>query len=97
MLHEDGIFKCYYAVINDWKIIHNVPYPIYNIWYTTSPHGENWVRQDEQAGLYKSESGWDSEMACYPVKLTSKEKTYLFYNGNGMGKTGVGYARLIEN
>lgn len=153
VLHEDGIFKCYYAVINDWKIIHNVPYPIYNIWYTTStdgihfsredthlcvdvqgseyrigrpkvyrtqkgyemyytrdlvpkdyvvgyatsPDGENWVRQDEQAGIYKSESGWDSEMACYPVKLTSKEKTYLFYNGNGMGKTGVGYARLIEN
>ena len=35
-------------------------------------------------------------MACYPVKLKYKDKTYLFYNGNGMGKTGVGYAELGE-
>lgn len=148
VFRENGIFKCYYAVINDWKIINDIPYPIYNIWYTTSKDGihferedtclcvdvegneyrigrpkvyrtengyemfytrdmvpkdyivgyatsvdgKNWVRQDEKAGLLKSEIGWDSEMACYPVKVSLPEVEYLFYNGNGMGKTGVGYA-----
>jgi len=148
VLYDEGIFKCYYAVIDDWKVINNIPYPIYNIWYTTSEDGIHfsreddclcvdvegdeyrigrpkvyktddgyemyytrdlvskeylvgyatskdgihWVRQDEKARLLKSEEGWDSEMACYPVKLKTNENTYLFYNGNGMGKTGVGYA-----
>lgn len=150
VIAEQEIFKCYYAVINDWKIINNIPYPVYNIWYTTSKDGihfekedtclcvdvegneyrigrpkvyryqegyemyytrdmipkdyivgyatsidgKNWTRQDEKAGLVKSEKGWDSEMACYPVKLSLSNKDYLFYNGNGMGKTGVGYAVL---
>ena len=33
-------------------------------------------------------------MAGYPVKLSTDSGDYLFYNGNGMGKTGVGYATL---
>lgn len=64
--------------------------------YATSKDGLNWNREDEKLGLDKSDNGFDSEMACYPVKLAYKGRTYLFYNGNGMGKTGVGYAELIE-
>lgn len=149
VLNENNIFKCYYAVINDWKIINNIPYPIYNIWYTTSrdgihfsqedtclcvdvegdeyrigrpkvyttetgyemyytrdmvpkdyvvgyatsKDGINWIRDDKKAGLEKSQYGWDSKMACYPVKLLLSDGEYMFYNGNGMGKTGVGYAK----
>ena len=152
VLYEAGIFKIYYAIINDWKIIDGVPYPIYDIWYTeskdgihipakddclcittneeeyrigrpkvykttegyemfytrdfiskeyvigyaTSEDGVHWQRKDDckRMKLRKSPSGWDSEMACYPVKLDCKDKTYIFYNGNGMGATGVGYAEL---
>lgn len=148
VLYENGIFKCYYAVINGWKTIGGIPYPIYDIWYTTStdgihfPHqdtclcvsvqgneyrigrpkvyptadgyemyytrdliskeylvgyatsrdGTSWTRQDDAFHLEKSPVGWDSEMICYPVKLSLPHADYLFYNGNGMGKTGVGYA-----
>jgi len=67
----------------------------YIIGYAVSEDGVNWVRKDEAAGICKSSSGWDSEMACYPVKLSTAGKEYLFYSGNGMGKTGVGYAELI--
>lgn len=150
VLYENNIFKCYYAVINDWKIINNTPYPVYNIWYTASKDGihfpnlddclcidtddqeyrigrpkvyktENgyemfytrdlvtkeyiagyavskdgieWNRKDCLLNLHCSQTGWDSEMACYPVKLETEEKSFLFYNGNGMGKTGVGYAEM---
>ena len=153
ILKEEVYFRCYYAVINDWKIINNIAYPVYNIWHTksedgihfanedtclcidvqgqeyrigrpkvyktssgyemyytsdliskeyivgyaTSTDGEKWIREDKKAGLVKSFAGWDSEMACYPVKLATEEAQYLFYNGNGMGRTGVGYARLIND
>lgn len=59
-----------------------------------SRDGIHWNRKDEESGLVKSESGWDSEMACYPVEIETKYGTYLFYDGNGMGATGFGYAEL---
>ena len=152
VLHEQDLFRCYYAVIDGWKYINDTPYPIYNIWYTESKDGIhfsreddrlcvdvtgdeyrigrpkvypaengyemyytrdlvskdyivgyaryadgiNWSRRDQEAGLCRSDSGWDSEMACYPVKLKTDNSTWLFYNGKGMGKTGVGYAELTE-
>lgn len=63
--------------------------------FATSEDGIHWTRKDKQGGLVKSEEGWDSEMACYPVELETKYGTYLFYDGNGMGATGFGYAKLI--
>lgn len=152
VLYENGVFRCWYAVINDWKVIGGIPYPVYNIWYTesadgihfpqedkvlcvdvkdneyrigrpkvyktekgyemfytrdlltkeylagyaVSEDGIHWERKDGAFVLEKSVMGWDSEMACYPVKCQTLEKTYIFYNGNGMGKTGVGYAALTE-
>ena len=148
VLFENNIFKIYYAVINDWKTINGIPYPVYNIWYTessdgvhipanddclcvdcneneyrigrpkvyhinneyrmyytrdfitkeykigyaVSKDGKKWTRKDNLVGIDKSEVGWDSQMACYPVIVEYKDKEYMFYNGNGMGKTGVGYA-----
>lgn len=66
----------------------------YVVGYATSNDGIHWERKDELAGLYRSENGWDSEMACYPAMIVVGNQRYMFYNGNGMGKTGVGYAIL---
>jgi hypothetical protein len=69
----------------------------YGIAYFESKNGINWERMDDKLqGLEKSESGWDSEMTCYPTLLNYKDKTYCFYNGNNMGATGFGYAELIK-
>lgn len=62
--------------------------------YATSRNGIEWERKDDCAGLYKSSTGWDSEMLCYPVEIETKYGNYIFYSGNGMGFTGVGYAVL---
>ena len=62
-----------------------------------SNDGIHWIRKDEEAGLTKSESGWDSEMACYPVQIETKYGVYLFYAGNGMGAGGFGYAVLKQD
>ena len=65
--------------------------------YAESKDGINWVRMDDRCGLTKSDSGWDSEMACYPDIVHAHGKSYAFYNGNDYGQTGVGYAELLED
>ncbi len=64
----------------------------YLVGYATSPNGIDWERKDEKFPLKKSDKGWDSEMLCYPVLHKYKDKNYMFYSGNDMGRTGVGYA-----
>jgi hypothetical protein len=65
----------------------------YALGYAQSQDGLVWTRDDNQAGITPSPNGWDSEMVCYPDVLMTPHGDYLFYNGNGYGKTGFGYAR----
>ncbi|WP_413711026.1 hypothetical protein [Rhizobium sp. Rhizsp82] len=45
-----------------------------------------------------TKGAWDDEMTCYPARIdTPQGESYLFYNGNGMGRTGLGVARWIES
>lgn len=64
----------------------------YRIGYAESLDGIHWARKDEQAGIDLSEEGWDSEMIAYPHVIPHKDELYLFYNGNGFGQSGFGYA-----
>ncbi len=67
----------------------------YKAGYATSSDGKNWERKDHVGRLDISTSGFDSQMACYPVVTETKYGTYMFYAGNDMGKTGFGYAELM--
>jgi hypothetical protein len=42
-----------------------------------------------------SESEWENEMVEYPYLINHKNNTYMFYNGNAFGRTGIGLARLF--
>lgn len=66
----------------------------YRIGYAYSKDLINWTRDDSKAGIDVSESGWDSEMICYPNIIKVNKKYIMFYNGNGFGKEGFGYAEL---
>jgi hypothetical protein len=59
-----------------------------------SSDGVFWRRIDSELGIGLSESGWDSRHLCYPALIAVKDKIYMFYNGNDMGKAGFGYAEL---
>ena len=61
----------------------------------TSANGLNWTRMDQDAGIARSESGWDSEMIEYPFVFDHGGQRYMLYNGNGYGKTGFGLAALV--
>jgi predicted GH43/DUF377 family glycosyl hydrolase len=64
----------------------------YTIGFAESADGINWQRRDEQPGIARSPSGWDSEMICYPALYAHRDLTYMFYSGNGVGRGGLGYA-----
>lgn len=66
----------------------------YIIGYAESLNGMDWLRKDESAGIAVSESGWDSEMIEYCSVVKDSGKKYMFYNGNGFGESGFGYAEF---
>lgn len=68
----------------------------YRLGYAVSPDGIRWERNDHEAGLTVSESGWDSEMIAYPFVFRHNSATYMLYNGNSYGKTGFGLAVLEQ-
>jgi hypothetical protein len=68
----------------------------YVIGYAESQDGLKWDRMDDQAGIERSTSGWDSEMICYPAFFPYGEVVYMFYSGNTVGRDGIGYA-VSEN
>jgi hypothetical protein len=60
--------------------------------FAESADGVNWERMDHKLGIAPSSQGWDSTALCYPALLEVSGRTYMFYNGNDMGKTGFGVA-----
>ena len=64
----------------------------YRIGFASSSDGRQWARNDGLSGIDVAESGWDSEMICYPCVFDHRDTFYMLYNGNGYGKTGFGFA-----
>jgi predicted GH43/DUF377 family glycosyl hydrolase len=66
----------------------------YRIGYAFSPDGIEWRRADDKAGLPPAQADdFDAAMRCYPCILQHQNRLHLFYNGNGFGRHGIGYAR----
>jgi predicted GH43/DUF377 family glycosyl hydrolase len=68
----------------------------YRIGYASSNDMVRWDRCDELAGMSVSANGWDSEMVNYPHLFTLGTQTYMLYQGNGMGRDGMGLAKLLS-
>ena len=66
----------------------------YRMGYARSADLQTWQRDDAAAGIDVSESGWDSTMLAYPCVVTTPAGVLMFYNGNGFGASGLGWARL---
>ena len=95
VIKERGIYKMWYSYrkISDYRNCRNNSY---RIGYAESSDGIGWVRKDHLVGIEKSDNGWDSEMIEYCHIMDINGKKHMFYNGNGFGKTGFGYAVLEE-
>jgi sucrose-6-phosphate hydrolase SacC (GH32 family) len=66
----------------------------YEIGYAHSTDLIHWSRDDSQAGLSRSPSGWDSESASYSHLFSLDGDVYMLYQGNHFGRTGFGLAKL---
>ena len=64
----------------------------YRIGYAESRDGLTWERRDNEAGLDVSREGWDSEMIEYPCVFDAGGRSWMLYNGNAFGRSGVGCA-----
>jgi predicted GH43/DUF377 family glycosyl hydrolase len=94
VVHENGVYKMWYSYrsIDGYRTDRDKSY---HIGYAESKDNVVWQRKDDQAGLALSDEGWDSEMAAYPYVVDCEGGRYMFYNGNGFGRSGFGYA-LVE-
>jgi hypothetical protein len=86
VVKHDGVFGCWYSV--------RTLAMGYRIGYAESVHGRSWTRLDDRVSIDVSDSGWDSEMICFPCIQPTPHGTYMFYNGNNYGETGFGAAVL---
>ena len=96
VIKDDNLYKMWYSYRNKekYRINKNASY---RIGYAVSTDGLKWNRKDEFSGIGLSKEGWDSEMIAYPNIIDVKDKRYMFYNGNGFGKSGFGYAEIEKN
>jgi hypothetical protein len=92
VIFEDGVYKMWYSYrsLQGYRECKEVSY---RIGYAESHDGESFVRMDKCAGIDISEGDdWDSQMIAYGDVVKYQDKKYMFYNGNGFGKSGFGYA-----
>jgi hypothetical protein len=92
---QHGTYKMLYSYRDLWDY-RTDPGQSYRLGYANSADGLTWTRRDAEVGIERSASGWDSEMMEYCYVYCHQERTYLLYNGNGFGKTGIGYAVLSD-
>lgn len=84
VIKENGKYKMWYSRRSVGQL--------YRFGYAESLDGVSWTRLDHKVGMDVSESGWDSEMICFPAIVDVDNKRYMFYNGNRHGKDGFGLA-----
>lgn len=91
VLFEDNFYKMWYS-FRKKKDYRNDKSVSYRIGYAESIDGRIWVRKDDTVGIDISNEGWDNEMIAYPNVVVFEGKKLMFFNGNGFGRTGFGYA-----
>lgn len=95
IIEKDGTYHMWFSTRGS----HNFRKPgdtSYRLGYAYSKDLINWVREDQNSGINISDNGWDSEMICYPHIVEVEDRYLMFYNGNGFGKSGFGYAELYK-
>ena len=64
----------------------------YQIGYAFSADGDHWDRRDGFGGLSIGVAGWASTMTSYPFVTEIDNQVVMFFNGNGFGRSGFGWA-----
>ncbi len=99
IIHEKDVYRMWYSYrgITQYRDGENISNS-YRIGYAESKDGINWMRID-QSPIYSLSisndlDSWDGYMVEYPFVIDVMGKRLMFYNGNGFGASGFGYAEL---
>lgn len=81
-----------------WRDRDGLPSPPYRLAHAGSDDGLVWRRDAEFPGFAPAPrpDEWDAEMQAYPCAIPYHDELLLFYNGNGFGRTGIGFARVLD-
>src|SRR6266446_1873710 len=79
-----------------WRNAAGIPEPPYRLGLALSTEGSTGRRHDDLLRLDNPAQpvDWDSEMQAYPCVVPHSRELLLFYNGNGFGRSGFGFARI---
>jgi predicted GH43/DUF377 family glycosyl hydrolase len=94
ILHRDGAWHMWFCHRGSTEFRNGKA--AYRMGYARSTDLRVWERDDSMAGISLSESGWDSRMLAYPCVVTTGGGVLMFYNGNGFGASGIGWATLED-
>lgn len=82
VIKEGGRYRMWFCARGD----------AYRLGYAESTDGLQWERDDDAIQLVGEKGEWEREMAAYPHVFDAGGALHLLYNGNGYGRTGVGWA-----
>ncbi|MEM6702876.1 MAG: hypothetical protein AAF690_09240 [Acidobacteriota bacterium] len=97
-LEGDGVHDwalsrpCVLAGANGYRMWFSARGERYRIGYAESEDGVSWSRDDAQWGLGVGQEPWEDEEVAYPCVYAHEGQLFLFYCGNGYGRTGFGLA-----
>jgi hypothetical protein len=92
VLKINNEYQMWYSIRNKLDYRDNIKNS-YRIKKSTSNDGINWVKNNSIDLDISEENEWENIMVCYPfIVRNNNNKLLMFYNGNGFGKTGIGYA-----
>ena len=77
--------------MTDYRINKNSAYKIRSF---QSKDLYNWDPLDIEYEDDSLESNWDNIMRCYPSAILHDNTIFIFFNGNGFGKSGIGLAEV---
>ena len=67
----------------------------YELGYARSADGIEWQRCDAELGLAPTAGDWDAEGMAYSAEIETAGRSWLLYNGNDFGGSGVGIAERV--
>jgi hypothetical protein len=82
VLKEAGRYRMWFCARGD----------AYRLGYAESDDGISWERDDTTLELVGEPGEWEREMTAYPHVFDAGGSLHLLYNGDGYGRTGVGWA-----
>jgi hypothetical protein len=94
VIRDNGIYKMWYCFRDSYDYRGGAG--SYRMGYAESNDGLEWLRMDNAQNRQLARSDWDNEMQCYPYVVMIEGRHYMFYNGNGFGRSGFGLAEWIE-